>query len=89
MSDPWKDIRARHLYHRNTLEIGDYEVATEVMDQLLADADALLEVKSACDNIMTEALKHDADQVPEWLDKLLGTLSMTLAVLPLDLQKGE
>ena len=89
MTDHWKSIRdnIKGLHEIDAEGVRFFNV-TEV-ESLLADADALLEVKKVCDDIMAEAPKQDADDVPIWLDRLLGKLSLTLALLPSQLQKGE
>jgi len=54
-----------------------------------ADAEELRDVLEVCREIMDEALRQDADEVPDWLDTLLGKLSLTMAALPTHLRASK
>ena len=56
--------------------------------QARADVEALRDIQSVCGEIMDEVPRQDADEVPDWLDTLLGKLSWEMVALPEHL-RGE
>ena len=94
MTDPWKNIRNRPAEMLDTARFDgltqrDLDTLAQEWTQLLADAYALLTIKLVCDEVMDRAPLEDAEGVPDWLDTLLGKLSLTMSALPKHLRRSE
>ena len=90
MSDPWKGLRdAFESPIEYWYEWEPVKVEAHALFGLLADADVLLTIKLVCDEVMDRAPLEDAEGVPDWLDTLLGKLSLTMSALPKHLRRSE
>ncbi len=78
MSDPWEDMRERMRIEDVAIPVG------MLLDtrHLLTDADALLEVVRAADNVIADAFTDNTNASFEQTDVHIKALRKALAALP-------